>query len=512
MTQQTTFHLFTHLPYDLRHHIYVLATPPRVVRVEEGPVNVKEKRIWREEEHETYFHYAFEQFYKQMLDDVPTFNIKLHPELASFAHNWRRRIPWSAHNHPYEQKRLDAYGFTSSLPSYEPWQASEDVPLIPTDWLIDYPELAFELTRRCCLYSDAEIPAFLHVCAESRKALMRWGYRLSFSTRTTGPRTWFHPGRDRLYIPYQNRQFPRSDTYRYAYGWQLDDITEIPTPYPCIEPGVLLSGCHWDIGQYSVQDLKEVKYLILGTGRPWDDVELNEFLQSLLPLVSNLEELLLEDWSLQDFAWWFGGIEGAPRVKTSTASSVACIPVEDIDAIGCYYWTRSASYDDPPPTCFTGRYNDEFHRFKTLSSEPYHEAQAAALEKRLLRWNLASKSAKSQKLRIPKIRHVHLCPEECSELFTSSRHGLWKALQSLSSDQPRQTDFKERFIQTNNFQSPFNIQWRETGYLEMGWPELIEFVQSLGPEALATDWVNASVLQAWYLNRFEIAEPRFTVI
>ncbi|KAF4949995.1 hypothetical protein FSARC_13314 [Fusarium sarcochroum] len=510
MERQETFHRFTHLPYDLRHYIYALATPCRIVRVEEGPVNVKEKGIWHENYYDSYFHYAFEQFCKQMLEDAPTFNIKLHPDLACFAHNWRHRIPWSAHNHPYQQKRLDAYGFTSSLPFHEPWQASTDVPLIPTDWLIDYPELAFELTRKCCLYGHAEIPVFLHVCIESRQALIRWGYRLFFSTRTAGPRTWFHPGRDSLYIPYQNIVFPRDREYRS----RLRDQTPIPTPYPCIKPGMLLSGCHWDIGQYSVQDLKEVKYLILGTRSRWDEGELAGCLENILPLISNLEELLLEDWSLQDFVSWFDKIEGSPCVETSTASSVACIPAEDIDAIGCFYWTRGDAYNDPPPMSFTGHSNARFNRFKTLSSNSYHEAQANALEAQLLRWSSTSTTAQDQELRIPTIRHVHLCPESCSKLFTTSRHGLWKALQSLDSDYIRQPDFRTKFLTTNDFQPPFNIQWRDIEHQQREWPELIEFVRSLGVEAASTNWAewsDQSILQAWYLNRFAIAEPRSTI-
>ncbi|KAF5611225.1 uncharacterized protein FSUBG_2504 [Fusarium subglutinans] len=501
-----TFHMFKYLPYDLRHEIYILATPRRVVRVEEGPVNPKEKRAWAEQNHESYFDYAFEKFYKQMLVKMPL--LKLHPDLVAFAHNWRHRIPWESHNHQYKQTRLESYGFTSSQPLYEPWKPSEKTPRIPTDWLVDYPELAFELTRESSLYSDAEIPAFLHVCSESRQVLVNWGYRLFFATRTTGPRTWFHPGQDRLYIPYTMEAFPR--TYDSDYGSDLPG--EARTPYPCPEPGLLLSGCHWDIGQYRVDDLKQVKSVILESpSRVKDEEKLAGDLQSILPLLSGLNEILLETWGLEDFWDWFNPFRGSHDVEAKTpASSVACIPVEDIDAIGYAFWERSRPNDDNRlgPLSYTGYRNSEFNVYleNPSRSKSYHVAHAEAVKARLLQWKSELATPLARKLRVPIIRHVNLCPDSYSEVYMANRHRFWEAITSLHHMQVQDLDFREKFsLQMSDCPPPFRINWRQLDW-DSDWPDTVQM--SRLTHALAIDWYPEGTLQAWYLRGFEIPEPR----
>ncbi|KAH7265482.1 uncharacterized protein BKA55DRAFT_559084 [Fusarium redolens] len=502
-----TFHLFRYLPYDLRHSIYVLATPRRVVRVEEGPVDIKEKRAWIDQDYDSYFDYAFEKFYNQMLVEMP--DLKLHADLAGFAHNWRHRIPWAAYNDSYKQTCLEAYGFTSNRPLYEPWQPSEETPRIPTDWLVDYPELAFELTRKSCLYSDAEIPVFLHVCSESRQALVDWGYRLFFATRTAGPRTWFHPGRDRLYVPYTIESFPRADDSDYGSGLP----GEAHTPYPCLEPGLLLSGCHWDIGQYHVDDLKQVKNVILERPSISTDQDLLvKDLQSILPLLSALDDLFLEDWGLEDFGIWFNVFRGSHTVEVKTpASSVACIPVEDIDAIGYAFWQRSLLLNDDRigPLCYTGYRNSHFNQHLTSASrsQPYHPAHAESVKAQLLAWRSELATAQAQKPRIPTICHVNLCPESCSEVYMANRHRLWKALKSLDDEQIQEPDFRSRFSQQmNDCPSPFRIKWRDLDW-GVEWPEAVETARST--DAKGIDWHMEGILQAWYLNRTDILEPQF---
>ncbi|KAJ4048571.1 hypothetical protein NW761_004259 [Fusarium oxysporum] len=501
------FHLFRYLPYDLRHSIYVLATPRRVVRVEEGPVNPKEKRAWAEQDYESYFDYAFEKFYKEMLVEMQL--PKLHPDLAAFAHNWRHRIPWASYNSRHKQTCLEAYGFTSNQPLHEPWQPSEETPRIPTDWLVDYPELAFELTRKSCLYSDAEIPVFLHVCSESRQALVNWGYRLFFATRTTGPRTWFHPGRDRLCIPHTVECFPRTDDRDYGSGLP----GEAHTPYPCPEPGLLLSGCHWDIGQYRVDDLKQVKNVILerpSTGT--DQNKLANKIQSILPLLSGLDELLLEDWGLEEFGYWLYPFRGSHAVEVKTpASSVACIPVEDIDAIGYAFWERSRPVDEDRlgPLCYTGYRNSDFNEYLTSPSrsQPYHVAYAEGVKARLLTWRSELTTAQAQKPRIPTIVHVNICPDSCSEIYMSNRHRFWEALKSLSDEQIQEPDFRAKFSQQmNDCPPPFRIKWRDLDW-GVEWPETVETARLIDSRAI--DWHMEGTLQAWYLNHSEIPEPNF---
>ncbi|PNP82078.1 hypothetical protein FNYG_04639 [Fusarium nygamai] len=456
------FHLFRFLPYDLRHSIYILATPRRVVRVDEGPVNPKEKRAWVDQDYESYFDYAFERFYKEMLVDISLPLAKLHPDLAAFAHNWRHRIPWESYNRQHKQTCLEEYGFTSNRPVYEPWKPSEETPRIPTDWLVDYPELAFELTRKSALYSDAEIPAFLHVCSESRQVLVNWGYRLFFATRTTGPRTWFHP------------------------------------------------GCHWDIGQYRVNDLKQVKNAILESPSIGKDQDkLVAELQSLLPLLSALNELFLEDWGLEEFWDWFNPFRGSHAVEVKTpASSVACIPVEDIDAIGYAFWERSRPNDDDRlgPLCYTGYRNSDFNEYleSPTRSQSYHVAHAASVRARLLQWK--SELPKAQRPRIPTICHVNICPDSYSEVYMANRHRFWEAITSLHNMQVQDLDFREKFsMQMSDCPPPFRIHWRQLDW-DHDWPNTVEVARLT--DANGIDWYMEGTLQAWYLRRFEITEPQ----
>ncbi|KAF5590029.1 hypothetical protein FPANT_6121 [Fusarium pseudoanthophilum] len=502
------FHLFPFLPYDLRHSIYILATPRRVVRVEEGPVNPKENRAWVDQGYESYFDYAFEKFYEEMLVDISLPLTKLHPDLAAFAHNWRHRLPWESYNRRPKQTCLEAYGFTSNQPAYEPWKPSEETPRIPTDLLVDYPELAFELTRKSAFYSDAEIPAFLHVCSESRQVLVKWGYRLFFATRTTGPRTWFHPGRDRLYIPHTIETFPR--TYDSDYGSGLPG--EARTPYPCPEPGLILSGCHWDIGQYRVDDLKQVENVILGspsTGKDQD--KLVGELQSLLPLLSGLNQLFLEDWGLEEFWDWFDPIPGLHAVEVKIpASAVICIPVEDIDAIGYAFWERSPPNEDNRlgPLCYTGYRNSDFNQYleNPSRSQPYHEIHAESVKARLHEWR-SELTSQAQKPQIPTICHVNICPDSLSRIYMANRHRFWKAITSLHDMQVQDLDFRQKFsMQMRDCPRPFRINWRQLDW-DHDWPDTVEVARLT--DANGIDWHMEGTLQAWYLRRFPIPEPQF---
>ncbi|WZH40934.1 uncharacterized protein QYS62_001873 [Fusarium acuminatum] len=493
------FHQFIYLPYDIRYNIYILATPRRVVRVEERLSNPTEKQPWHET-HDSYFDYAYESFCKEIANGSPNTNIKLHPEIAHFAHNWRSQLAW-----PSTQQSLDAYGFTSSRPAYEPWKPSKDTPRIPTEWLIDSPELAFVLTRDFYLYSNAEIPVFLHVCVESRQALVEWGYRLFFSTRTAGPRTWFNPGRDRLYIPFNQEDFPRRNSDEYA-SYELP-----PIPYPRIEP-MLLSGCKWDIGLYNVQDLKTIRKVILGAPGRIEDDTLALYLGRILPLLSNVEELLLEDWSLDDFDHWFDNTTGAPIPPSHTAASIRCIPVEDIDVVGSSFWPNDGPYEEWRVNCYTGTLSDYFRPFKATSSEPYHATKAKELQARLLEWRSTSKIAQKADMRIPTIHHVNLVPDSCAELYVDSRHGLWKAISSLTDEEIRQPDFRERFPEMNVFPLPFNIQRRSPGEYRLGWLELLDDLQRRSGE-ITNPGLDGNQLQAWYLmNRLRFTEPLSTFL
>lgn len=193
-TVTPTFHLFCCLPPEIRIEIYLLATPPRFVHVQEGLVD----------------HY--EEFVHHF--KTSAFSLELHPSLTHFAHNWRNcllpfgdRPPGAPgidflRDYPTPaQSSLERYGFTSSKPPpRQPWPATPHTPALPLRWLLNQPDLAWYFTRKSYLYSRAPIPPLLHTCSESRDALVRHGYRLAFASRTHGPRTWFHFDRDALHL------------------------------------------------------------------------------------------------------------------------------------------------------------------------------------------------------------------------------------------------------------------------------------------------------------------------
>ncbi|XDG05490.1 hypothetical protein ABKA04_005105 [Annulohypoxylon sp. FPYF3050] len=189
---EAKFHLFNLLPPELRREIYILATPPRVVNVQEvGACS----EAWYE---------RLEKFAETCRTTLIQF--RLHPDLAYFAHNWRPSIASKLRSH--NQLPLEAYGFTSTKGRYQPWIPTDDTPEIPSTWLASHPDTAWAMTRDASLYSPAPIPPFLHVCSESREMLKKYGYQLAFGTRTDEPHTWFHFERDILSIRFVSSELP----------------------------------------------------------------------------------------------------------------------------------------------------------------------------------------------------------------------------------------------------------------------------------------------------------------
>lgn len=177
------FHLFIHLPPELRRKIYIMATPPRVVHVQEWPTPTIT---------------AMKNFINHHLNETLPHDIDLPSSLDHFKSYWLPKIPEDI-KAATRQKTLDDYGFISSRKcSRRP---------IPTDkcridplWLSEQPDVAWYLCRRSELYSKAQIPPLLQTCRESRSMLKTFGYTLAFATRSSPPQTWFHFERDTLYM------------------------------------------------------------------------------------------------------------------------------------------------------------------------------------------------------------------------------------------------------------------------------------------------------------------------
>ena len=78
------------------------------------------------------------------------------------------------------QAQLESFGFRSSTPAIRlltDYQHEQEV------------QHLWETTRIGRFFSSNPIPILLHVCRESRDLLQGYGYRLAFSTRTSGPLT-----------------------------------------------------------------------------------------------------------------------------------------------------------------------------------------------------------------------------------------------------------------------------------------------------------------------------------
>lgn len=447
-----------------------------------------------------------------MTEDTHNWNVRLHPDLAHFAHNWRLRIPWSSRR--YKQTKLEDYGFHSSLPQYEPWEPTDNAPSIPIEWLLNFPQLAFELTREGCMYSVAAVPPLLNVCAESRQALKKIGYRLAFATRTAGPRTWFNYKLDLLYLPSANNAFPWSPYESYRLG-----DASLPVASDCSISGTLLSGCSWDIGQLSLRDLREVKFLVLGRGRAklWETEAMNLEMQNILPLFSNLEEIYFEHWSVNDFTGWFSLSSGCSMLKAhSDWTSPACLPAEDIDLIGSIYWTRQLPFywlqgeQEYWPGLFfhvEGVAHTFFNHMKDRSSRPLFEVLATNLAKSLKAWKESPGSPKNCDVLIPTFRHVHLISKALSTEFLTNRYRFWNLYRSLDGNLIRQPDQRMNVSDAYDLSPPFRINWDIIRRLERSSPGLFDTIERSHAELELVDKGNWSLLQVWYLDRFVINEP-----
>ncbi|KAM0431442.1 hypothetical protein ACHAPT_005419 [Fusarium lateritium] len=410
------FHRFPNLPYEIRRQIYILATPPRLVRVKEG-FPVGDEGWESDDDCEGKKELAFRQFEHELKNGPLQFNFKIHPDLAYFARNWRQQIPWSPIE--YKQTQLEDYGFTSTKPAYQPWAPTPETPHIPADWVAEHPGLAFELARESWLYSEAPIPAFLHVCAESRETLKAWGYQLTFGTRSHAPRTWFHAERDIL-------QLPRL----------VDNLLALA----CY--GEFLSGCNWDIGQFDPVSLQRVKRLVLSDIRSTPHLEEEVF--SVLWLFPNVTELFLENWPAEDLIDWFVDEEARTHGWTRQNKDEALgdlirepsffIASENIDPIAATSWfdrdsefefLRGDEYLIPdiqlaPSFNLTGELISE--DLKGLKRDLTAELTAPMRSRAHDHW------------RLPEVTYIHICPESLCERLLRGRHQFWQEYSRLQSD------------------------------------------------------------------------------
>lgn len=398
-----SFSFFSSLPLELRREIYMLATPPRIVHVQEEPEDQED--------------------FEETFGTMPV-QLKLDPALAHFAFNWRWRIPRYS-----TQPTLESYGFTGGKAPYRPWNPSSATPEIPLNWLGTQPRIAWELIREGYLYSKAPIPALLHMCAESRAALMSCGYQLAFRTRSNGPRTWFNFERDVLYIGFDNAQ---ADDYR-----------------------SFLSGGPWDIGQFHPVDLKRVRKLALhksghllscSNSNADPAVACTRELTRTLQLFSGVTELLLVEWSREEVGWWseFSADKSLSypwnrrRTEQDTVDTLrelwCCIAVEEIDALlslmACNekYRTELSSTGDRLEVL-------KAHKLGIGDSTPYFQHLQLQLEQRLLEQRdtivNASDDGSAASWEIPRIETVHVLPQSMAAVLWRERQIIWEEFSEM---------------------------------------------------------------------------------
>ncbi|KAL4788009.1 hypothetical protein BJX76DRAFT_353564 [Aspergillus varians] len=382
-----TFHLFCNLPFDLRREIYMMATPPRVVHIQEDAQDEEEFK---------------EQFQRRI-------KIRLNSDLAYFAPNWRGGLPG-----PIKQRTLEEFGVTSSRGGPDqPWEPSASTPEIPLRWLQDQPRIASQIMRENSLYSVAPIPPLLHSWCEARLVLMRWGYTLAFETRTKGPRTWFHFDRDVLFIE-------RSSTDEYD---------------------VLTESRYTILGQFHSKDLKRVRTLALGASGgflyPWKRYNSYESLMLTIRLFPDLRELQIVQWEENDlYRWRNFGKSGSAQHPWCTAvddlvGELYSLPVEEIDGL-----LSLLSYVDGIRSHLSAAgvlgESLRFYRQRTdTNGLGFFEYQQQQLEERLT--ELREKTLQEMELglstfswRIPRVTAVHIIPPSMATQLQQERQVAWE--------------------------------------------------------------------------------------
>ncbi|KAI1365653.1 hypothetical protein F5Y08DRAFT_169471 [Xylaria arbuscula] len=427
-----SFHHFSSLPFELRRMIYVYASTPRFVHVQEHTEDKDE----------------FVERFRTTL--VP---IKLHPSLVHFARHWRHCIPfpaewWKWHDGRY-QTTLERYGSgTTNRQNHQPWETTEDMPDVSYRFLSENPDVAWELLRTSSFYSTAPIPALLHVTRESRQVLIEIGYELAFRTRSCGPQTWFNFKTDVLYVE------------------MIPDRDDRPFHE-------LLSGNdRWDIGQFEPRDLRRVKRLALDSSANFahfGNHGIVHAITNILELMGSVEELFLEEPTIR-----FGGSELSRYVQTENNARSLWLyhPVQEVDVLSDFL-------EDFTVLKSTGYHHEKLRAYKDANmgnGRDYFVDTAREIEQALRsRRNMLVRGSSLAPWKIPQASVVYLIPEWMCRAMQPWRWNLWHRYQfkkeeqarrkaqeeaKRSIDVPRRPLFEERDTE-NAPPSPFSIAFQD---------------------------------------------------
>ncbi|KAJ1322847.1 2EXR family [Microdochium nivale] len=297
-----TFHPFPRLPSELRRAIYLLATPQRVVHVQE-----------RFEPHANYRE-ARRRFgeatrnrttpWRQGLRDNAAL---LHPSVAAVTRMWLWDRPGDAGGglamlDELQQNLMRRWGIVD---------AEDD----------DVEQRLWEACRRTQLYSRAPIPALLHVCAESRQVLVESGYELAFGTRATCSAAYTAALRRRLEtgsgacaddddgVLYRHEEHGGMTWFNFSRGGGdvlyvgHDEYEKVNDTLDRQHNVALCSAQPWDVSALLPQDLARVRRLMLAHGSGLVGLTgygstIHGLFVGFLRLFPGVEELLLGEWAL----------------------------------------------------------------------------------------------------------------------------------------------------------------------------------------------------------------------
>ncbi|KAJ1323739.1 2EXR family [Microdochium nivale] len=237
----STFHLFTQLPPELRHSVYLHATPPRVVKIEADFEN-------------------WDDFWERWALSSPA-DMYVHPEILYFTSSWDRKGAPNERFHRRQwktQSTLEAHGFTTQKPRQAHWPLEDQFPF---EVILNDKQTVYNLFRRGRLRSSCRIPELLHTCCESRNLLISAGYELAYSTRAYPATTWFNFKTDVLYIQDAGN---RKLLYEMFFGSRQTDNNYTPFAWGEYKPDRPVS-------QFRPHDLRRIRRLVCDRAGPTKD-------------------------------------------------------------------------------------------------------------------------------------------------------------------------------------------------------------------------------------------------
>ncbi|KAI1651763.1 uncharacterized protein F4817DRAFT_323544 [Daldinia loculata] len=434
------FHLFPFLPPEIRHEVFLLATPRRIVHVSQ-------------------LHEDIDDFLERFNELVPG-QVKLHPSLTYSARNWRERI--LSYKDIRSQRKLEFYGFTTSRPAQHPWEPSQLTPEIPVHWLLEHPDVAYELLRKSYIYSKAPIPALLHTCVESRRVLISAGYQLAFASRNHGPWTWFNFKNDVLCLKY-------------------DGITRY---------GLLDNG-PWGTGNFDPQSLQQVRNLAIDAAPPLltsgHEYNPEDSALSTIRLLPKLEKIYVIEWDLLHFDIHF--VRKSARSSTPNSPDADTerdtvsygreawrfIPIEEIDALFSLTvqypyrssWIGSMGYGAWRLANFNGPTGEYFSYVREYT-------------KNCIRVDMESvaKGESVAPYQVPEVEFGHICTEAVARQLFDDRQEVWRQYKLLINGKepprprpmtPTDLRWQDDWEAFNEAHCSYELETHSAGYLLKNW-------------------------------------------